>query len=84
MLTVLTLPAGIMLAWYAQSAIREATEDTNGSDAGSSMARLSMSEWLAMRAAPPWGGQGEKVQSPSRLRMKKLETTRWPPVKQSI
>ena len=55
MLTVLTLPAGIMLAWYAQSAIREATEDTVGSDADSSVARLSVSEWLAMRTAPLLG-----------------------------
>lgn len=55
MLTILTLPAGIMLAWYAQSAIRDATEDTSGSDDDSSMVRLSMSEWLAMRAAPLLG-----------------------------
>jgi hypothetical protein len=57
MLTVLTLPAGIMLAWYAQSAIRDATEDTSGSYNGSSVARLSLSEWLAMRAAPLLGGR---------------------------
>jgi hypothetical protein len=52
MLTVLTLPAGIMLAWYAQSVIRDAAEDRIGSDDDSSMVRLSKAEWLAMRAAP--------------------------------
>jgi hypothetical protein len=55
MLTVLTIPAGIMLAWYAQSAVRDATGDTNESDDESSMAHLSMSEWLAMRVAPCLG-----------------------------
>lgn len=55
MLTVLTLPAGIVLAWYAQSVAREAADDTNGSDYDSSVARLFMSEWLAMRAAPLLG-----------------------------
>ncbi|GAB7324390.1 hypothetical protein MBLNU13_g08331t2 [Cladosporium sp. NU13] len=55
MLTVLTLPAGIVLAWYAQSAIREAAEDKKGIDDDSSVARLSTSEWLAMRVAPLLG-----------------------------
>ena len=55
MLSVLTLPAGMMLAWYAQSAIREAAEDTDRREDDSSVAQLSMSEWLAMRAAPPLG-----------------------------
>jgi len=40
-----------MLAWYAQSAFRDARERSDGSDDYSSAAHLSMSEWLAMRAA---------------------------------
>ena len=55
MLTVLTLPAGIMLAWYAQSVFRGATESEDGSDDNSSAVHLSVSEWLAMRAAPLLG-----------------------------
>lgn len=60
MLTVLTVPAGIMSAWYAQSAIREAADGTDGREDDSSVAHLSMSEWLAMRAAPLLGRSGRR------------------------
>lgn len=60
-LTVLTVPTGIMSAWYAQSAIREAVEDTDGRGDDSSVAHLSMSEWLAMRAAPLLGRSGRRL-----------------------
>lgn len=50
MLAVLTLPAGVMLAWYARSAYKAAVE--HESDDESSVVKLSTSEWLALRAAP--------------------------------